>query len=205
MLFRKLKMRLLLGETQPSHYLTLASDTNKRLPIYSCLILCFHLLSSYSILAQELDQALQDNSADAFSAGENQLSLGGGSSVIADSNYLILQGRYGHFIMDGLMLETGLQAWIPLEDKAPSIYVLSPGITAYLYQLGSLVPYAGAFYQYTMTELALKNRTAIGARGGFLIRQARSHFGLGLRASQGTNCGASCRIVTPEISLFLSF
>ena len=103
------------------------------------------------------------------------------------------------------MLESGLQAWIPLEGQAPSIYILSPGITGYLYQLGGLVPYAGTFYQYAMTELELEDRSSIGARAGFLIRQARSHFGLGLRASQGTNCGASCRTVTPEISLFLSF
>lgn len=144
------------------------------------------------------------SSAGAFSAGQNQLSLGGGSSTLANSNYLILQGRFGHFIVDGIILESGLQAWIPLED-GPSVYVLSPGLTGYLYQLGSLVPYGGVFYQYTMTELDLQSHSSIGGRAGILLRQANSHLGLGARVSQGTNCGASCRLITPEISLFLSF
>ncbi|MAD60916.1 MAG: hypothetical protein CMH49_05310 [Myxococcales bacterium] len=192
-------------KTKQSHsYLRLGRTINIVL-VWLILSHYFDSFSSGSVCAQELDDQLQTRSAGAFSAGQNQLSLGGGSSIIAETNYLILQGRYGHFILDGVMLESGLQAWIPLDGDAPSIYILSPGVTTYLYQLGSLVPYAGAFYQYAISELEFEDPSSLGARAGFLIRQARSNFGLGLRASQGISCGASCRRITPEISLFLSF
>ena len=192
-------------KTEQTHSYLGSCRTMKTVLVWLILMHCFDLFSSRSARAQELDDRLQTKSAGVFSVGQNQLSLGGGSSIIAETNYLILQGRYGHFILDGVMLESGLQAWIPLDGDAPSIYILSPGVTTYLYQLGSLVPYAGAFYQYAISELEFEEPSSIGARAGFLIRQARSNFGLGLRASQGINCGASCRRITPEISLFLSF
>ena len=147
----------------------------------------------------------QNVDAGPFASGQNPLSLGGGSSTIGSNHYLILQGRFGHFIQNGLVLEMGMQSWIPLSDEASSIYVLSPGLTGYLYQLGSFIPYAGVFYQYAISDLVLEAQSAFGARGGFLLRQGGSHLGIGARVTQGVECGQDCRVVTPEISLLLNF
>ena len=166
------------------------------------LLVCFSLV----LALVQINMAYSQNSnAGPFSSGHNQLSIGGGSSTIGRDNYLILQGRFGHFVQDGIVLEMGMQGWIPLSDEAPSIYVLSPGITGYLYQLGSFIPYAGVFYQYAISDLELEAQSALGARGGFLVRQGASHLGIGARVTQGVECGESCRVITPEISLMLNF
>lgn len=140
-----------------------------------------------------------------FAGGKSQLSLGGGSSTLGQSSYLILQGRYGYFLVNGLVLETGLQSWIPFDSKAKAIYVLSPGVTGYLYQLGGFVPYAGVFYQQAFSELILENKQALGARGGFVYRQGGGFIGLGARVTDAIDCEIDCRMITPEISLLLSF
>jgi hypothetical protein len=164
--------------------------------VISCVILTSAFLTS---------AYAQDASAGQFSAGNNQLAIGGGTSSISDHSYLILQGRFGHFIRDGLILEMGMQGWIPLSDDALSIYVLSPGVTGYLYQLGAFVPYAGVFYQYSISELEFEAKSALGARGGILVQQGGSHLGIGVRVTQGVECGESCRVISPEISFMLNF
>jgi len=164
--------------------------------VMSCVILTsVFLTSAYA----------QDTNAGQFSAGKNQLAIGGGTSSISDHSYLILQGRFGHFIRDGLILEMGMQGWIPLSDDALSIYVLSPGVTGYLYQLGPFVPYAGIFYQYAISKLEFEAKSALGARGGLLVQQGSSHLGIGVRVTQGVECGESCRAINPEISFMLNF
>ena len=108
-------------------------------------------------------------------------------------------------MMDGLVAELGAQTWVPLEGDASAVYLLSPGLTAYLYQAGSVVPYLGGFYQYTFADFPLASRAAIGGRAGILMRQGGSFLGLGMRLTQGIECAETCREWAPEISLMLNF
>ncbi len=166
---------------------------------YFICLLCLGLVGLTSKLANA------ETSPGAFAAGQSQLSIGGGTSSIGEGSYLILQGRYGYFWADGLVAELGLQGWVPLDDDLSSIYVFTPGVTAYLYQLGVVVPYAGAFYQYALSEQPLDETSAIGARAGIVLRQGGGFLGLGARVTQGIECGKDCRTVSPEFSLMLSF
>ena len=162
------------------------------------------LLLSLSIATFSLE-GFAEKGAGRFSAGKSQLSIGGGSSQLLGSNYLILQGRYGYFFLDGLVAELGGQAWIPLSGDFGSAYLISPGLTAYLYQAGVIIPYIGGFYQYAIADFELISRAAIGGRGGILLQQGGSFLGLGIRVTQGLDCEEDCRELIPEISLLLSF
>ena len=165
------------------------------------LILC----ACFTLLTLSPLTVSADIDAGRFAAGRSQLSVGGGSARVLGSNYLMIQGRYGYFIADGLVAELGGQTWLPLGGNAGSAYLISPGFTAYLYQAEVVVPYLGGFFQYAVADFELSSQAAIGGRGGILIRQGGSFLGLGARVTQGLNCGASCRETIPEISLLLSF
>ena len=169
------------------------------LSIFSIRSILF-ILSTFSSLTVRADEG-----AGQLAAGKSQLSVGGGSAQILGSNYLIIQGRYGYFMADGFVAELGGQTWIPLGGNAGSAYLISPGLTAYLYQAGVVVPYLGTFFQYAVADFELSSQAAVGGRGGILFRQGGSFLGLGARVTQGLDCGASCRETIPEISLFLSF
>lgn len=140
-----------------------------------------------------------------FASGRNQFSLGGGTSTLGEDLYLVLQGRYGYFVMDGLATQLGVETWLPLNGGL-SLTSLSPGVSYYIYQLRPLVPYAGIFYQHTFTKLTLESLDAYGGRVGALWQSSGILLGLGARITRPFGCtGGDCQVIEPEITLLLSF
>ena len=73
-------------KTEQTHSYLGTCKTMRTMLVWFILMHCLDLFSPRSVRAQELDDHLQTESAGTFSAGQNQLSLGGGSSVVAESN-----------------------------------------------------------------------------------------------------------------------
>ena len=140
-----------------------------------------------------------------FAQGKSQLTLGGGLSQINNNRYFALQGRVGYLVTDGLALQLGGQAWVPLGDS-DALYTLAPGATYYLYQLKPLIPYAGVFYERTLTSIDIGERNAWGARGGLMWQSSGLLLGFGLSIKQPFGCeDESCRLIEPELSFLVNF
>jgi hypothetical protein len=140
-----------------------------------------------------------------FAQGKNQLTLGGGLSQINNDRYFALQGRVGYLVTNGLALQLGGQAWVPLDDS-DALYTLAPGATYYLYQLKPLIPYAGVFYERTFTSINIGERNAWGARGGLMWQSRGLLLGFGLSVKQPFGCeDESCRLIEPELSFLVNF
>ena len=153
----------------------------------------------------DVSRGYAQNSAGPFASSRVQLSLGGGSSQLASVDYLILRGQASYFMIDGLSADLGLQTWIALDDEGDHVFMVSPGLSYFVYQLSPLVPYVGAFYQRAFTALPLESLDAVGARGGFIFQQGYTLIGLGARMTQALGCAEDCVQITPEITLQISF
>ena len=153
----------------------------------------------------DVSMSYAQNSAGPFAKSRVQLSLGGGSSQLASVDYLILRGQVSYFVIDGLSADLGLQTWIALDDEGDHVFMASPGLSYFVYQLSPLVPYVGAFYQRAFTALPLESLDAVGARGGFIFQQGYTLIGLGARMTQALGCTEDCVQITPEITLQISF
>ena len=153
----------------------------------------------------DISRVEAQTSAGPFASSRLQLSLGGGSSQLASVDYLILRGQVSYFLIDGFSADLGLQTWIALDDEGDHVFMASPGISYFVYQLSPLVPYLGTFYQRAFTNLSLESPNAIGARVGLIFQQGLTLIGIGARVTQTIGCDEDCIDIAPELALQISF
>lgn len=160
-------------------------------------------------------KAKQRSNAGPFAQGNFQLSLGGGTANSFGSDYVIIGGSVGYFVIDGLAPSLGFQFWIGDE---PSVTELSPGVNYYFYQVQNiipLVPYVGTFFERTWigkssvtTDMTVN---AYGGRVGALYSLGRLLIGGGIRATYLMDCDktleamyGACEDIGPELSISFS-
>jgi hypothetical protein len=155
------------------------------------------------------------SNAGPFAQGNFQLSIGGGTANSFGSNYVILGGSVGYFVIDGLAPSLGFQFWIGDE---PSVTELTPGVNYYLYQVRDiipLIPYIGTFFEKTWIgkSSVTKEMTvnAYGGRVGALYSLGRLLIGGGIRTTYLMDCDktleamyGACEDIGPELSISFS-
>ena len=150
-----------------------------------------------------------------FSQGNIQVSIGGGTSSSFGSDYIILGGMVGYFIIDGLAPSLGANFWL---GDDPSVQEVSPGLTYYVYQMHDtvpLVPYGGIFFEKTWigesTNFEGLDVNAYGFRLGALYTSNNLLIGGGIRQTYLMGCEGmvkalygTCQDLAPEIRFSLT-
>lgn len=144
-----------------------------------------------------------------FDKGRVRLALGGGSatSLGANKSVIYVALGVGYFVADGFELGLEGEHYFGAD---PSQSALSPTVR-YIFQLGQVAPYVGAFYRQIFLGDPFEDLASVGARGGVLLLQrGLGYAGVGAVYEQFTsgceeNNLDSCDRVYPEISFGIAF
>jgi hypothetical protein len=131
----------------------------------------------YPPAAPEAAAPPAESKAGPFARGKKTASILFGFGSTFSSDYFILGGGVGYFLVDGLELELNAEIWL---FGDPTITKLTPGLRYVLHMVPVVKPYIGGFYRYTFLEDPFENVSSIGARAGvYLVKSQRFMLGLG--------------------------
>ena len=129
------------------------------------------------------------------------------ASVIAGANsdYLVLGGGLGYYVLDGLEVGLSSQFWL---IGSPRIIALSPQVRYVLYFVPFLKPYLGVFYEHGFVGDGFRDYDSVGGRAGaFWVSNGGSYFGAGAVFEQTLDCPEfrDCFQILPEVIVAISF
>lgn len=143
-----------------------------------------------------------------FSQGRSRIAISGGSAGgFGGERYLVLGATYGYFLVDGLELGMGAQAWL-LGD--PSVYTLTPQVRYVLHFVPVLKPYVGGFFSRWFVGGDGDDLSTMGARAGaFYVTGGGGFVGGGVVVETILDCqledDADCTDIYPEIAFSIVF
>jgi hypothetical protein len=143
-----------------------------------------------------------DRSAGPFAKGSIRLTLLAGWGSTATSDYLILGGGLGYFLVNGLEVGVDYEAWI---FDQPVMHRVSPETKYVFHMVPVIKPYVGVFYRHTFVTQGYDDFDQVGARGGifFVPRGGRMFVGGGAIYERLLDCEETaildCDEVYPEI------
>ena len=116
-----------------------------------------------------------------YEQGYMTLGFSGGTVRRLDDTQFVIGGSFGYFILDGLELSGGVEAYLFGE---PTTWTVTPGIRYVIHQLSTVNPYLGAFYRYSFVGEYknygdLPDLQSIGARAGISIRTGSAIINVG--------------------------
>lgn len=143
-----------------------------------------------------------------FARGSVSLTLLVGTASLGyDSQYFILGGGLGYYVVDGL--ELGAEGTVWLFDS-PTIGTVMPQARYVLHFVPVIKPYVGTFIKHYMIGEDIDDFNSVGGKvGGLLVMaQGRAFLGLGAVYEHLLDCdnaNFSCDDWYPELSIALSF
>ena len=140
-----------------------------------------------------------------FQRGRSRLTINGAYARSNNNDYLVLGLGAGYYVMDGLELGAGAEAWL---GSVPHIYKVSPEAT-YVLETPQFKPYFGGFYRHTFYD-RLPSLDSAGGRAGFILPVSpRTYASAGLVYELLFRCDSGrygrCSQVYPEASFSVSF
>jgi hypothetical protein len=143
---------------------------------------------------------------DPFADGSMRLSVLVGNGYAFDESYLVVGVGFGYFVAKGLELGLEAESW---SSGTPHINKVSPALRYVVPTNGSVRPYVGAFYRWTMIE-NYDDLTSAGGRAGiYLMSGQGSYFGAGAVYEKYLSCDEavyrSCSDTYPEIIFAIAF
>lgn len=160
-------------------------------------------ITLYLILLVSLMSAMKINAA-AFSEGSVSFDIVAGAGSAFNQNYTVLGVGIGYYVVKGLEVGIDVQHWFSGE---PSITKVSPQVKYVFSELGSIKPYAGAFYRETFIE-SQSDEGSFGFRGGvFFSSSDGMHIGAGIVYEEYLDCEKviECSTSYPEVIFSLHF
>lgn len=158
--------------------------------------------------APEEEAPKRKRDAGPFARGSVTLTLLVGTASLGyDSQYVILGGGLGYYVVDGL--ELGAEGTIWLFDS-PTIGTVMPQARYVLHMVPVIKPYVGTFFKHYMVGEDIDDFNSVGGKvGGLLVMaQGRAYLGLGAVYEHLLDCDDtyfSCDDWYPELSIALSF
>jgi hypothetical protein len=143
---------------------------------------------------------------DPFAGGSMRASVLVGNGYAFNESYLIIGVGFGYFLANGLELGLDGEFWT---SGSPHITKISPEVRYVVPTRGTLRPYVGAFYRWTLIE-NYENLNSTGGRAGlYFVSGKGSYFGAGAVYEKYLSCNEavykSCSDTYPEIIFAISF
>ena len=143
---------------------------------------------------------------DPFAGGSMRASVLVGNGYAFNESYLIIGVGFGYFLANGLELGLDGEYWT---SSDPGITKISPSVRYVVPTGGSLRPYVGAFYRYTMIENYDDLNSTGGRAGIYFVSGKGSYFGAGAVYEKYLSCDEavyhSCSDTYPEIIFAIAF
>ena len=167
------------------------------------------LIALFAVLASLLLSATPPANAadrDPFADGSMRLSVLVGNGYAFNESYIVVGAGFGYYFAEGLELGLDAESWFSAD---PGITKISPAVRYVVPTNGSIRPYIGAFYRWTMID-NYDDLNSVGGRAGIYFISGRgSYFGAGAVYEQYLSCDEaiyqSCSDTYPEIIFAISF
>lgn len=142
-----------------------------------------------------------------FSKGSKQVSIYGGNGYAFNNSYLLLGVSGAYYFANGFNVGLSAEFWT---GSSPGIQKISPSLTYVFYQVPTVKPYLGVFYQHTYIDGNWPDLESTGGRAGiYLMMNPHTYLGLGGVYESYMNCNEtiynSCSDSYAEISLTFAF
>ncbi|HSC89463.1 MAG TPA: hypothetical protein VLC09_19410 [Polyangiaceae bacterium] len=139
-----------------------------------------------------------------FDRGSIRLSVMLGWAQGSTTDWLMLGGGAGYYVLDGLEVHADANFWL-IGD--PFIATVTPGVRYVFHQLRDVKPYVGAFYRHYFVDAPSADSDSIGGRVGvYFVVNPHVYFGGGLVVEQlvNNNLFYDDTQVYPEITIGFS-
>ena len=139
-----------------------------------------------------------------FDQGRVRVSVGLGAGGTTDNRYFVLGGGVGYFVVDGLEVGVGVDAWL---GGTPGITKLTPSLRYYLHFVPTVQPYLGAFYRHWFVGDDFPDVDSVGGDVGLVTQLGGGAFVGGGVAFERivSTCVDDCWDIYPELILSFSF
>jgi len=144
--------------------------------------------------------------AGVFGQGRTHFVASAGTGHAFNENYLILGLGASYYVVDGLNVGLGVEAWT---GGDPGMYKATASTQYVFYRVERIKPYVGAFYRRTYVD-RLPDIDSAGARAGVYLHAGRNaYLGAGLVYETYVDCTSSvyrsCSSTYGELTFTLAF